>query len=50
MEIGENLETFIEEEGKHVNEYKKDCYILASYTDPTRPDNAYSEVWFVANE
>jgi len=50
VEIGENLETFIEEEGKHVNEYKKDCYILASYTDPTRPDNAYSEVWFVANE
>jgi len=49
-EIGADLEKFIEEEGRHVNEYNKDFYILASYTDPTKSDNAYSEVWFVAKE
>ena len=48
--IKEKLEMRIEEEGRYINGYNKDFYITASYTDPTDQSNAYSEVWFVANE
>ena len=47
LQAKEELETYINEEGKHVNGYNTNFYYTAVYNDPVDESKGHSEIWFL---
>jgi len=47
LQAKEELETYIDEEGKHVDGYNKNLYYTAVYDDPVDQSKGHSEIWFL---
>jgi len=47
LQAKEELETYIREEGKHVDGYNNSFYYTAVYNDPAGQNKGHSEIWFL---
>ena len=47
LQAKEELETYINEEGKHIDGYNNNFYFTAVYNDPADESKGHSEIWFL---